>query len=90
MAEPPGQRRAHDYPYCTVNNRRLFMHILPEFLRSGVARTKHSDARKDELHRDLQSTLAFWLRRRCSKSASLTLGSKLLILYVAARWTERT
>ena len=44
-----GRRAAHDYRYYTAKNPRLFVDILPEFLRSRVASAKNSNSRKDEL-----------------------------------------
>jgi hypothetical protein len=60
MAEPPGTKSGSRLPILYCDRPRLFGDILPELLRSGVARAKNSNAGKDELHRTHGTVFVEW------------------------------
>src|SRR5208282_3901693 len=60
-----GRRAGYDYQYYTAKSPRFFTDILPEFLRSGVARAKNSNASKNELHRTHGTVFVEWKGNVC-------------------------
>ena len=55
-----GDEEGSRLPLLYCETPRLFVDILPEFLRSGVASAMNSNARKDELHRVHRSIFVEW------------------------------
>src|ERR1700683_4565086 len=60
-----GRRAALDYRYYTAKTPRLFVDILAEFPRSGIASAKNSSARTDELHSVHRSVFVEWKGNVC-------------------------